>query len=441
MMQPWQVIQQLESDNSRIHKEGILKALMLQTPYDDDFWQGCRLALDHMVTFGIKQVPIKTDEDGAGMDFVDFEIAINGLITRTTTGNAAHDLIRHMMKVCDKDQWNLWYRRILIKDLRCGVTEATINKVRPGTIPVFNCQLAKDAADNEGKMRGKKILDYKLDGVRVLAVIRKNVDDFSHRPALVTLHSRNGKIFENFVHIEEQLARAAEDMTQDWVLDGEITSASFQDLMTQVHRKRDADAGDAIFNIFDAIPLEAFEMGYYALGQLDRKRDLKALAMEFNDCPNIKILDYVTADLDCSSGKALLDDMRDEAARIQLEGVMVKDAASPYECKRSASWLKVKPNITVDLKVIDTEGGTGRNEGRLGALVCEGLDNGRIIRVHVGSGYSDHLRDSIWSDRDSVIGQMVEVKADVVTQNQDGSYSLRFPRFQRFRGFDIGEKI
>jgi len=441
MMQPWQVIQQLESDNSRIYKEGILKALMLQTPYDDDFWQGCRLALDHMVTFGIKQVPIKTDEDGAGMDFVDFEIAINGLITRTTTGNAAHDLIRHMMKVCDKDQWNLWYRRILIKDLRCGVTEATINKVRPGTIPVFNCQLAKDAADNEGKMRGKKILDYKLDGVRVLAVIRKNVDDFSHRPALVTLHSRNGKIFENFVHIEEQLARAAEDMTQDWVLDGEITSASFQDLMTQVHRKRDADAGDAIFNIFDAIPLEAFEMGYYALGQLDRKRDLKALAMEFNDCPNIKILDYVTADLDCSSGKALLDDMRDEAARIQLEGVMVKDAASPYECKRSASWLKVKPNITVDLKVIDTEGGTGRNEGRLGALVCEGLDNGRIIRVHVGSGYSDHLRDSIWSDRDSVIGQMVEVKADVVTQNQDGSYSLRFPRFQRFRGFDIGEKI
>jgi len=441
MMQPWQVIQQLESDNSRIYKEGILKALMLQTPYDDDFWQGCRLALDHMVTFGIKQVPIKTDEDGAGMDFVDFEIAINGLITRTTTGNAAHDLIRHMMKVCDKDQWNLWYRRILIKDLRCGVTEATINKVRPGTIPVFNCQLAKDAADNEGKMRGKKILDYKLDGVRVLAVIRKNVDDFSHRPALVTLHSRNGKIFENFVHIEEQLARAAEDMTQDWVLDGEITSASFQDLMTQVHRKRDADAGDAIFNIFDAIPLEAFEMGYYALGQLDRKRDLKALAMEFNDCPNIKILDYVTADLDCSSGKALLDDMRDEAARIQLEGVMVKDAASPYECKRSASWLKVKPNITVDLKVIDTEGGTGRNEGRLGALVCEGLDNGRIIRVHVGSGYTDHLRDSIWSDRDSVIGQMVEVKADVVTQNQDGSYSLRFPRFQRFRGFDIGEKI
>jgi DNA ligase-1 len=120
---------------------------------------------------------------------------------------------------------------------------------------------------------------------------------------------------------------------------------------------------------------------------------------------------------------------------------MVKDAAAPYECKRTASWLKIKPNITVDLTVIDTEAGTGKNEGRLGALVCEGVDDGRTIRVNVGSGYSDALRDSIWNDRRSVIGQVVEVKADVVTQNQDGSYSLRFPRFQRFRGFDLGEKI
>ena len=95
----------------------------------------------------------------------------------------------------------------------------------------------------------------------------------------------------------------------------------------------------------------------------------------------------------------------------------------------------------MDLTVIDTEAGTGKNEGRLGALVCEGVDDGRTIRVNVGSGYSDALRDSIWNDRRSVIGQVVEVKADVVTQNQDGSYSLRFPRFQRFRGFDLGEKI
>ena len=441
MMQPWQVIQQLESDNSRLHKEGVLKALMLQAPNDGDFWQGCRLALDPMVTFGIKQVPIKTDDDGPGMDFTNFEIALTGLITRSITGNAAHNMIERMMSMCSKAEWNDWYRRILIKDLRCGVTETTINKVRPGTVPVFSCQLAKDAADNEGKMRGKKILDYKLDGVRVIAIIRKGHSDFEHLPSLVSLHSRNGKLFENFGIIEKQLEEAAQDLEGDWVLDGEITSSSFQDLMTQVHRKRDANASDAVFNVFDAVPLESFEFGYYALGQLDRKRDLKELFNHFTDCANVKLLDYVVADLDDSTGQALLDDMRDEAARMGLEGVMVKDASAPYECKRTSSWLKIKPNITVDLTVIDMEAGTGRNEGRLGALVCEGVDDGRTIRVNVGSGYADALRDSIWGARDSVIGQVVEVKADVITQNQDGSYSLRFPRFQRFRGFEVHEKL
>ena len=42
-----------------------------------------------------------------------------------------------------------------------------------------------------------------------------------------------------------------------------------------------------------------------------------------------------------------------------------------------------------------------------------------------------------------LIGQIVEVRADAVTKNQDSQdeYSLRFPRFMRFRGFEIGEKI
>jgi ATP-dependent DNA ligase len=43
--------------------------------------------------------------------------------------------------------------------------------------------------------------------------------------------------------------------------------------------------------------------------------------------------------------------------------------------------------------------------------------------------------------RDKVMGQVVEVQADAVTQNQDGTYSLRFPRFVRFRGFEAGEKL
>jgi DNA ligase-1 len=73
--------------------------------------------------------------------------------------------------------------------------------------------------------------------------------------------------------------------------------------------------------------------------------------------------------------------------------------------------------------------------------VLEGVDDGKTIGVNCGSGLSDDMRDTIWADSGSVIGQLVEVRADAITQNQDGTYSLRFPRFKGFRGFEPGEKL
>ena len=123
------------------------------------------------------------------------------------------------------------------------------------------------------------------------------------------------------------------------------------------------------------------------------------------------------------------------------EGIMIKDPYASYECKRTVNWLKLKPFIEVTLEVVDVEEGTGRNQGRLGALVCEGEDDGRVIHVNVGSGFSDSDRDAIFHSKADVVGHTVEVRADAVTRNQDGSYSLRFPRFKTFRGFEVGEKI
>jgi ATP-dependent DNA ligase len=103
--------------------------------------------------------------------------------------------------------------------------------------------------------------------------------------------------------------------------------------------------------------------------------------------------------------------------------------------------MKWKPTISVDLEIVGFEEGTGRNLNRLGAIICEGEDNDRRIRVNVGSGFSDALRDEYWASRDDLLGHLVEVQADAVTQNQDGTYSLRFPRFLRFRDFEAGSKL
>ena len=145
--------------------------------------------------------------------------------------------------------------------------------------------------------------------------------------------------------------------------------------------------------------------------------------------------------LDTAEGHDIMQRYAEDCVAEGFEGIMIKSMDAPYECKRSDFWMKWKPTITVDLNIVGFEEGTGRNAGRLGAIICEGEDDGRLINVNVGSGLSDADRDEYWSARDKLLGDVIEVEADAVTQNQDGTYSLRFPRFVRFRGFEPGEKL
>lgn len=436
-MEPWSVIGLLEDHNSRLNKEGIIEDQAKNG--NDVFFEGCRLALDSMITFGLKQIPEKKDEDGPGLDWDSFTLALTGFTTRNVTGNTARDMITSMMRSATKRQWNGWYRRILIKDLRCGVSEKTINKVVETnypkyTIPVFACQLSHDSANHESKVGGEKMIEVKLDGVRVITIV--------YPTGRVDQYSRNGKELVNFEKIKKQLSQVAHTFTEPMVLDGEVMSSSFQDLMKQVHRKSNVAADDATLNLFDFVPLEMFEAGVARIPQLLRSQQLQEwYNKNVDQLPNIEVLQHEIVNISTPDGERRFKEINAKAIEGGYEGIMIKEINAPYQCKRTTHWLKMKPFIEVSLEVISIEEGTGRNVGRLGAFVCSGVDDGRTIKVNVGSGFSDANRDQFWTSRDSIVGNIVEVRADAVTQNQDGSYSLRFPRFLRFRGFEPGEKI
>jgi DNA ligase-1 len=344
------------------------------------------------------------------------------------------------MDVATMEQWNGWYRRILIKDLRCGVSEKTVNSVAKDTgltqyrVPVFECMLAHDGANHEKKIQGVKLLEPKLDGVRCITVV-----DAESRT--VTQFTRNGKILENFTHITEALTRHIDDIGRSYVLDGEVVSSSFQALMKQVHRKDNVQADDARLMLFDIVPLSEFRSGKSIMGQRRRTNLLRSMEALFNTVGHIDVIPQIEVDLETAVGRIEYRDYNKQMVEGGFEGIMIKDPDAAYVAKRDAAWLKQKPFIEVSLEIVDVEEGTGRNEGKLGALVCSGQDDGKTITVNVGSGFSDADRDEFWLSRSDIIGQVVEVRADAVTQNQDGSYSLRFPRFLRFRGFKKGEKI
>ena len=435
--QPQDIIQKLEADNSRLGKEAILKAAHEEGL--PEFFEGLTMALDPLVTFGVKQVTELDNEwAGQGCEWSLFKELADKLIARELTGHAARDAINLVKSTCTVEQWNDWYRRILIKDLRCGVSEKTVNKVAPGTVPVFTCALAHDSAKHEKKMKGKKQIEIKLDGVRVLVVIH----DVNGNK--IEMYSRNGKQFHNFDHIIEEIRAVVREYPVPYplVLDGEVMSANFQDLMKQVHRKDNVEANDAVLHLFDTIPLGNFLNGSWDKPQSFRSLITKHWVEEHKAVlKHVQALDWEDVDLDTQEGQERFVALNKAAVDGGYEGVMIKDVDAPYECKRTHAWLKAKPFIEVTLEVVAVEEGTGRNEGRLGALVCAGEDDGRMVQVNCGSGFSDSDRDTFWNSRDALIKQLVEVRADAITQNQDGTYSLRFPRFKTFRGFEVGEKI
>lgn len=437
-------VNKLTQSDSRLHKEEVLRQALAQSVLGDTsaqtFLTLLKACYNPYVVYGVKQIPDTVGIFNAENPWEDFNQLLQNLSTRKITGNTARDAIEELSYRFDSDEWNNFLAPVLRRDMRAGISDKTINKICKNTvyeIPIFGCQLATNC-ENRPEMKSIKRLEPKLDGVRVLMTVIPSDNQVS-----VISYSRNGKVFENFTDIENQITQhfsaligktnIAKQLSAGFVLDGEVTGNTFQELMRQARRKENVQANDSVFNIFDIIPLEDFRNGLYRKSLSYRIEILESMRSVIEQMPNVALLTHIMVDMDTAAGKDQFNRYCKDMVNAGFEGVMIKDIYSPYEAKRNTFWLKYKPVHDYDLTVIGLEEGTGKNAGRLGALVCEGFEDGKHITVNVGSGFTDDDRDSFWANSNSVIGQTAVVLADAITQNMDGSYSLRFPRFKTFR--------
>ena len=439
-MKNYKIIRELESNNSRLFKEEVILREMKNN--NQKLFEAFFYACDKLLTFGVKQVPI-SKKSGEGLNWESFKDLLNKLNRRIITGNKAKEEIKIAMQKCSESEWNYFYRRILIKDLRCGLSEKTINNVAKKnnfpefSIPVFSCQLAQDSEHHKKKLNGEKIIEVKLDGVRVISILHCN--------GKVDMFSRNGKELLNFEKVKKQLADSIshQKITTSIVLDGEIVSKNFQELMKQIYRKDNLQNDDANLYLFDFLTFDEFKKGKSIENQKER---IKLLKKWFNSrkelLSNVKLLNSEIIDLSTSEGNRRFVSINKSAVIDGFEGIMIKDPNAIYESKRSFHWLKLKPVIEISLKVTSVDEGTGRNKNKLGAVTAEGTEENKRFKISVGSGFSDNQRISFWKEKDNLIGQIIEIKADAITKSQDGEFwSLRFPRFKTFRGYEIDEKM
>jgi DNA ligase-1 len=446
------IINSLAATTKRTEKEQILMGAFMGG--HREFFIASQMAYDILVTFGVKKVAeIDDDDDSPGeFTFADFLSLAGKLRRRELTGHAARDAIHDAAERCHIPTWNTFYRRVLLKDFRCGVDTSTINRVlkklsdtepeaRQLMIPVFDCQLAHDGAkpEHQKKVSGTKMLDIKLDGVRLLTILDKE-------EGTVTQYTRNGKVNANFTEIREGLESLLTTLPGSIVLDGEVMSLNFQDLMRQVNRREGVDTSQSRLAVFDIIPLKDFRAGIcnipqsmrqHILADLEQSGDLKQHTNGL-----VYVIPKVTVDLNTPEGQLSFKEFNKQAIAAGYEGIMVKDPTAPYELKRSFAWLKIKPFIEVSLTIVGYEEGSGKYAGMLGAWVMKGEDDGVEIETNVGGGLSDAERVEYWEKRDKLIGMIGEVRADAKTLEDGGTvYSLRFPRWKGFRGTVPGEKL
>jgi len=401
-----EIIESLEKTPGRLDKESILKANdspalrfvfdtannPLYNYYINDFNDG-EIYRDDIPTFKeIKQLR----ED---------------LINKKYIGNEAREKMRKVLLTKDKSV-NKWLTKIFKKNLVCGVSTSTINKIFDNMIPTFDIGLCSQFDDKDIIEQGEWIIEPKYDGLRCIAFIDKNYG--------VTFVSRNNKSMFNLGHVEKQLSDLfKKKKVNDVILDGEMYAANWNDSITILRSQKTAVDNRAIkYYVFDVITTEEWKK--QSSIPLEKRKEKLIDIFDKAELDNVEMTPFYNVK-NLSEAEKKYEILLNQ----KFEGAVLKNLNAEYPFGRNKAWLKWKPCETYDVEVVDYQEGTGKNKGMLGAFICEY----KGVKIHVGSGYTDNERIMFWKDKDKMIGKTVEVKCQEVTK--DGSF--RFPVFLKLR--------
>lgn len=382
-----------------------------------------REALDPYRVFGVRKydAPKIFNTKDSQEYFNRFFGLLDDLHSRKLTGNAARTAVTNTLGLFTKETAS-YLARVLNKDLDCGANESTFNKIYPGIIPTFEVMLASKI-DEKYKWDFPCIAEAKYDGTRLIAVCENGVVEY---------FSRSGKPsdFCNGI-FDAELAKMEKRVGAPIVLDGEALASDFTETLNAKGSKG-VEAKKALrFYAFDIMFLSEWKAQNCNRKQAVRSAIVEALVNEL-DLKLIKKSKHKTIH-NLIEAKAFYNEMLKEG----FEGLIIKKPEAMYEFDRSKNWSKWKPCFSVDGKILSVyEGRPGsRLVGMLGGITVGGEDeNGNKFECDCGSGFSDQMRNEIWSKRKSVIGKMVEIEYQEMSKVKGrNEFSLRFPVFVKFR--------
>lgn len=412
----------LASDASRNFKISLLS----QHKNDEVLREVIRLALDPMTQFYQRKIPIyHTGDNPHSLKKALPKLA--KLYNREVTGNAAIEYLRLLLTEVSAQDANV-LERIIQKDLRCGVSVSTANKIWPNLVKDYPCMLCSQYEQKlVKKIKWPAYVQMKMDGMRFNAIVRNGGVEF---------RSRNGKELNLLGELEEEFLTLANGI--ECVFDGELMIAprdygfEFVDRQTGngILNKaikgtiRPEETKQVRVSLWDVIPWNNFVKGVCDIPYKTRWSTLEQLVSK-----------------KLSTGKRIRTVWHQEVTSLQEtheifrnllteghEGIILKDKNGKWENKRTKSQIKFKGELECDLRIVGIQEGTGKYQGMLGALLCESADG--AVKVMVGSGFNDEQRSNYGSD---LVGKIVAIKYNTRITNKQGEESLFLPIFMEVR--------
>jgi ATP-dependent DNA ligase len=243
------------------------------------------------------------------------------------------------------------------------------------------------------------VLEPKFDGWRALMVIEPT--------GVTVIGGRNGKTYNGQVPYIEDALRAA--LPANTVIDGELIHAaggwgSVQSVMTTT-----GGGSGLTFVAFDVLEVNGNDVR--AIEWANRRQVLEMIEWPEHT--------YLTP-----NGKATAE-THVRMLDLGMEGSVVKRRSSPYEGRRSPSWLKLKAIASEDCEIIGFEDGKNGRSGEVGAIVVR-LPSGVETTA---SGMTDAERTDMQANPGNWLGKIVEIVHNGVLD----SGKLRHPRYKRLR--------
>jgi ATP-dependent DNA ligase len=423
---------ELKATNSRLAKEAILE----KNKSNEVLKQVIFLALDPYTQFYQRKIPKYTPAKSNQADSIQSVMdSLYTLSSRQVTGNAAIDhLTKLLSSLVEADAKVI--ERIIQKDLDCGVQSSTANKIWPDLIHEYPCMLASAYEEKlVNKIQFPAIVQLKMDGMRFNAIVDAHTKSVEYR-------SRNGKevAIDNWLLDDCFLAMAKNIGMASVVFDGELTVVGDDEQLL------DRKTGNGILNkavkgtiteaeckqiratLWDVIPLVYFRQGKCPV---DYETRLATLVTAVDNVPERTNRSGLVSVIETTIVNSL-----DEAKNLfQLyhsngqEGILLKSRDGVWEDKRSKNQIKFKGELECDLVCVGWEEGTGKNVGKLGALVLRSSD--AKVNVAVGTGLTDDMRSTLKPI--DVLNKIVAIKYNARISNKKGEDSLFLPVFLEIR--------